>query len=265
MNFSREDHTFVICAYKESPYLWRLILSLKKQTVKSRIIMVTSTDNSLIRSMGEKYEIPVFVNHGKPGIVEDWNFGYEKAETRLVTIAHQDDVYMNHYTENMLEMVGKAGTPLIYFTDYGELRNGKRINNNRLLKIKRMMLIPLERKSFRGSRFVRRRILSFGNPICCPSVTYVKDNLPARLFQPGFICSQDWQAWEKISRIKGEFLYDKKILMYHRIHEDSTTSEIVNGGGRSNEDYQMFCKFWPKPAARILTHFYSASEKSNDL
>ena len=39
-------HTFVICAYKESAYLEECILSLKQQTVKSNIIMITSTPNN---------------------------------------------------------------------------------------------------------------------------------------------------------------------------------------------------------------------------
>ena len=38
-------HTFAICAYKKSRYLENCILSLKKQTVTSNIIMVTSTPN----------------------------------------------------------------------------------------------------------------------------------------------------------------------------------------------------------------------------
>ena len=48
---SNFDHTFVICAYKESPYLEECILSLKQQVKKTKIIMVTSTPNELISSM----------------------------------------------------------------------------------------------------------------------------------------------------------------------------------------------------------------------
>ena len=53
----RNDHTFAICAYKESPYLEECILSLKNQTVKSNIIMATSTPNEWIQGLAEKYEI----------------------------------------------------------------------------------------------------------------------------------------------------------------------------------------------------------------
>ena len=46
-------HTFVICAYKESPYLEECIKSLKKQTLKSEIIISTSTPNDLIKKLAE--------------------------------------------------------------------------------------------------------------------------------------------------------------------------------------------------------------------
>ena len=55
----RNDHTFAICAYKESPYLEECILSLKNQTVKSNIIMATSTPNEWIQGLAKKYEIPM--------------------------------------------------------------------------------------------------------------------------------------------------------------------------------------------------------------
>ena len=37
-----KDHTFAICAYKESPFLQECIESLKKQTIATNIIMTTS-------------------------------------------------------------------------------------------------------------------------------------------------------------------------------------------------------------------------------
>lgn len=46
-------HTFVICAYKESQYLEECIRSLRRQTVKSNIIMVTSTPNSYISDLAK--------------------------------------------------------------------------------------------------------------------------------------------------------------------------------------------------------------------
>ena len=96
-------HSFVICAYKESPFLEECIQSLEKQTVKSTIKMVTSTPNEYIADMAKKHNIELIVNEGQGGIVQDWNFGYKQIDTPYVTIAHQDDVYFPEYTETLLK------------------------------------------------------------------------------------------------------------------------------------------------------------------
>ena len=258
-------HTFVICAYKESPYLGECIRSLLGQSVKSRILMVTSTPNDSIRRTAEKYKIPLIINEGEGGIVQDWNFAYKQADTPYVTIAHQDDVYFPEYTEQMLGQMKKERRPLIWFSDYAEIRNGKIVRKNKLLQTKRLMLIPLRFSTFWKSRFIRRRVLSFGCPICCPSVTFARENLPKTVFQVGFRSAEDWQAWERLSKLKGSFIYNKGIFVGHRIHQDSETSHILQDNQRQKEDYTMFCKFWPKWIARILTKAYSESEKSNEL
>lgn len=219
----------------------------------------------VIQNMAEKYHLELFINHGESGITQDWMFAYRSARTELMTIAHQDDTYDRLYTETVLQQLSAARHPLIAFTDYGELRNGAIVNKNTLLKVKRTMLLPLHLKIFHNSIFVRRRVLSFGCPICCPSVTFVKDNLPDQIFFPGFRSDEDWQAWELLSRKRGAFVYCNRILMYHRIHDGSETSAILGDSARGNEDFQMFCKFWPKPIARLLTRAYSSSEKSNEL
>ena len=85
------------------------------------------------------------------------------------------------------------------------------------------------------------------------------------MFQVGFRSAEDWQAWERLSKLKGSFIYNKGIFVGHRIHQDSETSHILQDNQRQKEDYTMFCKFWPKWIARILTKAYSESEKSNEL
>ena len=257
------DHTFAICAYKESPYLEECILSLKNQTIKSKIIMATSTPNEWINDLADKYQIPLYINKGEGGIAQDWNFAYRQTDTGLVTIAHQDDIYEPEYLVNILKNIEKARKPIILFTDYGEIKKSKKYDKSTLLKVKRKMLMPLKIRYLWYSKFVRRRILGFGNPICCPSVTYVMSKLGQPLFDVGLGSNLDWQTWEKLSKEKGEFVYIPKILMYHRIHEESTTSELINNNKRTGEDFEMFLKFWPKFIAKILTKIYSKSEKYN--
>ena len=141
------EHSFVICAYKESPYLEDCIRSLKGQIVPSEIRMVTSTPNDHISSLAEKYHIPLYVNEGESGITQDWNFGYSKTTTKYVTIAHQDDVYAAAYTQNVLKELKKKSEALIAFTDYGELRSEQEVRSNTNLKIKRILLAPLRLKA----------------------------------------------------------------------------------------------------------------------
>lgn len=258
-------HTFVICAYKESAYLEECILSLKQQTIKSNIIMITSTPNNYIRELAEKYEIPLKVNEGEGGIVQDWNFGYAQCRTPYITIAHQDDVYFSEYAEHAVNMLESAKKPLIYFSDYCEIRNGEKVENNQLLKVKRMLLSPLKLKKFQTSRFIRRRSLAFGCGICCPSVTFAVKNLPNPVFTVHFRSCEDWEAWERLSKLKGTFAYDATIQMGHRIHEESETSIIIGDNARSTEDYEMYCRFWPKWIAKILIKLYSKSQQSNNI
>ena len=260
-----EKHIFALCAYGESPYLEDCIKSLKKQTVLGEIILATATPNEHINGLCKKYNIPIFVNSGEHGITQDWNFAYAHADAEYVTITHQDDIYCEKYAENVIKFLDNAKNPIIFFSDYGELRNGKEVDVNRLLKIKRIMLFPLRLKLFRNSRFVRRRILSLGSPICCPSVTFVKRNCPEVVFQHGYRADEDWQAWELLSKRKGAFVYCKDIMMYHRIHEDSETSKILGDNARTKEDLEMFRKFWPLPMAKLLARLYSSSETSNNL
>lgn len=261
----KSGHTFAICAYKESPYLEECIISLKNQKLHSNIIVVTSTPNDYIKDIAAKYGIPYFVNHGEGGITQDWNFAYSCADTEYITIAHQDDIYDEDYLVTAMQLLEKSGKPLIFFSDYYEIRNGKKVNSNKLLNIKRMMLFPLRVVPFQKSRWIRRRILSLGSPICCPSVIFAADNLPGVIFRNGFRACEDWEAWEMISRIKGQFIYAPKALMGHRIHVDSETSAIIGDNMRTGEEYQMFCKFWPRWIARILIKFYSRGQESNRL
>ena len=53
--------------------------------------------------------------------------------------------------------------------------------------------------------------------------------------------------------------------MAHRIHEESETSVILGENARYTEDYEMFCKFWPKWIAKTMVKFYSMSEQSNEV
>ena len=259
------NHTFAVCAYKESPYLEECINSLEQQSLKSDVLMITSTPNEHIDSIAKKHDIPLYINEGEGGITQDWNFALSKVTTKYATVTHQDDIYEPDYSSKMVERLDSVSNPLIAFSDSGEIRNGTKTTNVQMLKIKEKMMIPLRAKVFSKSRFIRRRVLSFGDPICCPSVTFNLEAIPQPIFRNHFQSCEDWEAWEKISKMQGDFVYIRDYLMYHRIHEESATTQILANHARVAENYEMFCKFWPKPIARFINRFYTRSEKSNKL
>lgn len=259
------DHTFAVCAYKESPYLEECIQSLKAQKVRSNIIIVTSTPNPFIENTAKKYKVPYYVNTGEGGITQDWNFAYAQAGTKYITITHQDDVYEEDYLSEAIKSVERTKKPLVFFSDYYEIRDGHRVEKNRLLTVKRIMLLPLRIRAFQRSRWMRRRILSFGSPICCPSVMFVSENLPEIIFKNGFRACEDWEAWEMISRLPGSFMYCTGKLVGHRIHAGSETSAIIGDNKRTEEEFQMYCKFWPPRIARFLSGVYAKGQDSNEL
>ena len=266
--FMEKDHTFAICAYGESPYLEECIRSVLAQKTETNVLIATSTPSAYIEDLAAKYSIPLFVNEkdaGKSNIARDWNYALSCCRTRLATVAHQDDLYHPEFSEEVLTAANRANRPLFVFTDYSEIRGGAEVTKNRLLSVKRIMLTPLKVRLFESSVFVRRRILSFGSAICCPSVTFCFENLPDPVFLEGYRADPDWQAWERFSRLPGEYLYCPKILMSHRIHEESATSSLIADHNRSREDLEMFRKFWPAPIAALIEHFYAGSEAQNDL
>lgn len=59
-----KEHTFVICAYGKSQYLEACIRSVKRQSVASKVLLVTSTPCSYIEDLCRKYGITCLVNKG---------------------------------------------------------------------------------------------------------------------------------------------------------------------------------------------------------
>ena len=94
-------HTFVICAYKEQPYLDECVKSLKNQTLKSKIIISTSTPNDFIKSVAKKYSVDLAINTKTKGHINDFCFAYDQANTKYVTLCHQDDIYSD-FAEKMV-------------------------------------------------------------------------------------------------------------------------------------------------------------------
>ena len=262
-------HTFVICAFKESPYLYECIRSLKKQKNPSIIKLATSTPSDFLKDICKEFDIEYCVRDGVSGISADWNYAYSVADTDYVTIAHQDDIYYADYSGMIEKYIDDNGHTLIAFTDYSELKGDKRIDKSLNLMIKRFLLIPIRNEHSNHLRWRKRWILRFGNAVCCPSVTYNKKALDKillkygrnELFQSHFRSNLDWEMWEWLSNRRGSFVYIPGILMSHRIHMDSETSATIRDNQRGAEDYEMFVKFWPEWISRLISKAYGESER----
>lgn len=257
-------HTFVVLAYKKSSQLEDCIKSVLNQSVKTNVVVATSTPNDFITKTAKKYELKVIVNKESRGISYDFDFASNCVKSDLVTIAHQDDIYDNTYAECVLKKHQKYPNSLILFTDYYEIKNNQKEFTNTNLKIKRILLFPLRFSFLSNTRFIKRWAIRWGNAICCPAVTFVQKNVPKEKFSCDFKCNVDWYAWEKLSKLKGNFAYIPKKLMGHRIHEESTTTEIIKENIRTKEDLEMFQKFWPDFIAKMINKIYKNSEKGNE-
>ena len=258
-----ENHTFAVAAYKESKYLEECINSLLKQTVKSNIIITTSTPNEFIDNIAQKYNLKVIVNTGKSGIGPDWNFAVEQANTQFVTVAHQDDLYDCHYTEEMQKAILKNNDAIMLCTNHKEIRNGKIAKKNLNLKIKSIMMIPIIIN--KRSKFTRKLMCSFGNPVSTPSVCVNTAVLGKRPYREDMKSNIDWGSWLDWIEKKGSFIYIRKVLTFHRVHQDSETSKCIGENNRTKEDYEMFCRIWPKWFAKFLMIFYKNAEKRNKI
>lgn len=257
---TKNDHTFIICAYKESPYLDKCIQSLLHQTVKSNIVMYTSTPNDYIQDIADKYAIDLYSKNGG-SIGKDWNNAMSFVNTKYMTIAHQDDLYEPKYLEKTMQAFEANENTLIVFSDYGELtKQGYRLKSTNLT-IKRLMLDMM--MLAKNNRAWRKFILGFGNPICCPAVSYNLKLLTDFKFNEQMMVSLDWYAWYEIAKRKGRFQFVSEILMFHRIHEESETTNMIENQTRTKEDLEMYKLFWPKPIAKLINKFYVKSQKSN--
>lgn len=250
------DHTFAICAYKESEFLEECIKSLMHQTVKTKVIIATSTPNAYISSLADKYKIPLYIRDGKSDIRDDWNFAYDSAQSNWVTIAHQDDKYNKHYVEQLEKKVIKVPDAIAFVSDYMPIKNGKVGPRDINSRLRRLLRTPLKYNRFAGSRFWKKFVLCLGNSICCPAVTYRKEVLGASFFTSELKYNIDWDTFYKLAEIKGTFTYVDKPLTYYRVHDGATSKEWIVNHTREKDDVYMFRKFWPQWFVNVLMHFY---------
>lgn len=257
------SHTFLVPAYKKSPFLRECLDSLVDQRVRSPILIATSTPFDGIDDLAQQYGASLYVHSPNLGMAEDWNAGVAQVRTDWVTIAHQDDLYDPGYTEAILDAIANAKQPNLVFSDYIELIGQQRRSRTLLLTIKKCLLELgfLGRREI-GDRFAKLNTLRFGNPIPCPAVTFRPDSA-SRHFASGFQVNMDWDAWIRKVDEPGSFVWVRKRLMIHRIHQDSGTTEGIAAGHRAREDFETLKRLWPTPLARLISKSYWIAYASN--
>lgn len=258
----RPTHCFAVCAYKDSPYLENCIRSLKAQTVKTGIILATSTPSEYIAALTEKYGIPYYIREGKSDIQADWNFAYDQADAEYVTIAHQDDEYDPEYAQALLTAAERYGDISLFISDYLPIKNGQVGKRDINSKIRRLLRMPLKLSVLADKKWIKKRILCLGNSICCPAVTYHKSRLGADIFTSEYKYNLDWDTFYKYACQPGRFAYIDKPLTHYRVHDGATSKEFIEDHRRVTDDISMFRKFWPGWMVRFLMVFYKNAYKT---
>lgn len=253
----KNSHTFVVPTYLQSPYLEDCLKSLESQKIKSKIIITTAKPFKNLKKISKKYNAKLFIFSKHRNIANDWNRALSKCETNLVTIAHQDDIYCNDFTSNLKKITAKDNVDfLLIFSNYLELRN-KVVTLSIKILIKRFLLLFF----FLGKNCISGRkkkwLLKFGSPIPCPTVTLNMKYKPK--FDEKFWSNIDWKLWLDLSKKKGRFVYIKKNLVYHRIHNSSETFKAINNGKRLEEDKIILKKIWGNRISKIILFFYKFS------
>jgi glycosyltransferase involved in cell wall biosynthesis len=261
------DHTFAVPVFGKAPHLDALIYSLKEQTPEpSQILIGTSTPSVEISAIAERHGVPLHVNPHRAGIAADWNFALQAAKTDFVTLAHQDDVYASDYVCKLTAALRRHQDALIAFCDYSEHSPSGPRSKNVNLWVKRL----LRKQAFGARECLRKpsekaRLLSFGNPICCPSVIFNRSALGEFRFPSGFKTNLDWMAWVELAAQPGGFVYVRDCLMSKGIHENSETTATIANRARQREDRMLFDKLWPQPIAAVLALVYRLGYRANRL
>ena len=267
------NHTFAICAYKESPYLERCIKSVVNQTEPTNVIICTSTPNAHIENLAKKYRIPVYVREGQSDIRDDWNFAYQMADTEYVTITHQDDIYHKDYAKEVGKYVKKHPDTILAMTDYKIVNEQNEVRGDIALLVKKILKLPLRIPVLADKKKVKLAIQSLGNAICCPSVCYHKEFIQWQrevnpeeghvpLFQSDMKYALDWETFYDLAKLTGRFTYIPKVLFYYRMHEGTTTKKCLKDNRKTEEEIQMFRKFWPEWVVKLVMKGYRLSYRS---
>jgi glycosyltransferase involved in cell wall biosynthesis len=261
------DHSFVIPVYRTAPRLAALIESLRAQDgVRSGILLSSSTPSTELDQIAKRHAIPLHINPQRLDIATDWNFALAAATTKFVTLAHQDDLFDGSYVSRLRAALCANPGAIMAFCDYSEHSPQGPRSRNLNLRIKRALC----RRAFGARECIsatrdKVRLLSLGNPICCPSVMFDRSKIPDFRFPNGFRTNLDWMAWLGLARSPGGFVYVRDRLISKGVHADSATTATIASRAREREDRALFDALWPRPIAAALAVAYRLGYRANSV
>jgi len=227
---------------------------------------VSSTPSADLHSFAKSQCLRLHINPQRVDIATDWNFALAAARTTFVTLAHQDDLFEPEYVARLLAAMQRHPKVLVSFCDYTEHSPRGERPTNINLRIKRALCQrAFGRRECITSARDKERLLSLGNPICCPSVMFDRSALPDFRFPGGFRTNLDWMAWLELARRPGGFVYVREKLVSKGIHDESETTATIANRERQREDRAIFGALWPRPVAAALAAVYRLGYRANRL
>jgi glycosyltransferase involved in cell wall biosynthesis len=249
------SHAFVIPAFGDSPFLEACLNSLRSQTSASPILLTTSTPSAFLDEVAERFDVELRVNSCRGGIGADWNFALEATSARYVTLAHQDDVYLESFAAECLDLLFETEAA-ICFTGYTEVDDRGAPIDSKISRVKHFIEWAMLGAQARPGRSRMRAFLSFGNPLPCSTVTYDRQRLQRFRFSEDLASNLDWDAWLRLLDSGVEFARIRRRLVGRRHNSLTETSRLIRDGRRAREDALMFGRLWPPIVAAALSKAY---------
>ena len=247
----KDIHTFVILAYLENDNLLECVKSVLNQTVKSNVIIATSTKNNYIIDLASEYGLGVMVNDKPSNKGSDYNYALNAFDTEIVTIAHQDDIYDRNYVKEIMNCYNKNKDASIIITDSYEVLEDKKLKRSKSLLKKHFLIKPLKYKKFQKKKYFKLRSLKYNQSFCTSTVTYIKKNIKSDFFPTNLTYNNDWQAFINLAKEDSKFvLIDKKLVGY-RINLNEVNIDKVK------EDILIYKSLWPN---FIIDYLYKKKE-----
>lgn len=249
------SHAFVVPAYGCSPFLGECLRSLQRQSLRSRVVVTTSTPSRFIDDIATANNADVLVNPSRTGIGSDWNFALNATGARYVTLAHQDDLYSSEFLAQSLAAVTDFGGSLC-FTGQLQIDDTGQPCRSKISVVKHVLARAVLGLGTEPSAMRLRAFLSLGNPLPCSSVTFDRHHLSDFAFSTDYESNLDWDAWWRLIEQRQVFVSISAPLVGRRHNAQTATASLIANGQRRVEDLMMFRRIWPEPVAVAVAALY---------